>query len=257
MLSFIIHNIYNNFNIFLKKEDIALNKIFFIKDFYMAEVSTHNSIPAPNADAICLYHTAELCISHAGSLMPYGNANEIVKKMCLDIKLQNFSKPVFAGVCGTDPTLLMENYLIFLKTHGITGIQNFPSVGIADQIFRCNLEAVRFAYRQEIEMLRCARELGLDIFPFVYSLSDAMLLSQIKPKKIIFDLGFSVSSQYADRIKAVKSLLNRTSPTTQLYLYVRNRTVKKKVQQDLSLLRLLHGFYHSNPLHKGAEPHDI
>ena len=44
--------------------------------------------------------------------------------------------PVLAGVCGTDPFRLMEVFLRQLQAAGFSGVQNFPTVGLIDGIFR-------------------------------------------------------------------------------------------------------------------------
>ena len=44
--------------------------------------------------------------------------------------------PVLAGVNGTDPFLLRDHFLDELKALGFSGIQNFPTVGLIDGLFR-------------------------------------------------------------------------------------------------------------------------
>ena len=48
--------------------------------------------------------------------------------------------PVLAGVCGTDPFRLMPRFLDELAAIGFAGVQNFPTVGLIDGVFRQNLE---------------------------------------------------------------------------------------------------------------------
>ena len=44
--------------------------------------------------------------------------------------------PVLAGVCGTDPFRLMDVFLDELIRIGFSGVQNFPTVGLLDGMFR-------------------------------------------------------------------------------------------------------------------------
>ena len=221
--------------------------------FYMAELSTRDDLSSVRSDAVCLYHTAELNIGHAGGLMPYGNANEIVKKMSASLDLDCLRVPVYAGVCGADPICLMRPLLRELKAQGVTGVQNFPSVGMADQIFRCNLEAVHLGCRREAEMLMTAKDEELDIFPFVYSLSDAVALASAAPRRMIYDLGFDLSPQspkngtafWLERIRAMRSFLDDALPGVELYLFVRNQSLKTLIRADPRTPGLIAGFYES------------
>lgn len=99
-----------------------------------------------------------------------------------------------AGVCGIDSTCLMCLLLRGLKIWSVSVVQNFPFVGMADQIFRCNLEAVHLGYCRETEMLAAACGEGLDSFPFVYSLSDTVVLTMTVLLRVIYDLGFDFSA---------------------------------------------------------------
>ena len=221
--------------------------------FHMAEISTRDDLSAVCADAVCLYHTAELNIGHAGGLMPYGNANELVKKMSASLALDRLGIPVYAGVCGADPICLMKPLLRELKAHGVTGVQNFPSVGMADQIFRCNLEAVHLGCRREAEMLIAAKGEGLEIFPFVSSLSDAVALASAAPRRMIYDLGFGFSQQFPkksasfwlERIRAMRSFFDKVLPELELYLFVRNPRLKTLIETDSRTPGLIAGFYES------------
>ena len=68
-------------------------------------------------------------------LMPFGNANQIVKEMAYEVLPTVKHTPVLAGVCGTDPFMIRDAFLQELKTLGFAGIQNFPTVGLIDGQF--------------------------------------------------------------------------------------------------------------------------
>ena len=42
--------------------------------------------------------------------------------------------PVLAGVNGTDPFVLMPQFLAELKSMGFAGVQNFPTIGLFDGV---------------------------------------------------------------------------------------------------------------------------
>jgi predicted TIM-barrel enzyme len=67
--------------------------------------------------------------SSAG-LLAYGNANEIVVDMAREVLPVVKHTPVLAGVNGTDPFVMMPQFLASLKAMGFSGVQNFPTVGL-------------------------------------------------------------------------------------------------------------------------------
>ena len=101
-------------------------------------------------------------------LLPYGDANAIVVEMAGEVLPIVRQTPVLAGVCGTDPFRVMPVFLRQLKELGFAGVQNFPTVGLIDGVFRQNLEETGMGYVLEVEMIRLARELGLLTAPYVF-----------------------------------------------------------------------------------------
>ena len=67
---------------------------------------------------------------------------------------------MLAGVCGTDPFRLMDRFLRQIEDAGFAGVQNFPTVGLIDGVFRANLEETGMSYAQEVEMIGLAAERG-------------------------------------------------------------------------------------------------
>ena len=61
--------------------------------------------------------------------------------------------PVLAGVNGTDPFRDMDVFLDQIKALGFAGVQNFPTVGLIDGVFRANLEETGMSYALEVEMI--------------------------------------------------------------------------------------------------------
>ncbi len=90
-------------------------------------------------------------------MMPYGDANAIVVEMAAEVLPIVRETPVLAGVCGTDPFRLMPVFLRQLREIGFTGVQNFPTVGLIDGLFRQNLEETGMGYGLEVEMIRAAQ----------------------------------------------------------------------------------------------------
>ena len=87
---------------------------------------------AGGVDLIIIYNSGRFRMAGRGSLsglMPYGNANQIVREMAGEVLTAVNHTPVLAGVCATDPFMLQESFLRELQAIGFAGIQNFPTVG--------------------------------------------------------------------------------------------------------------------------------
>ena len=123
------------------------------------------------ADLIIIYNSGRYRMAGLGSLagvMPYGDANAIVVDMAREVLPIVRSTPVLAGVCGTDPFRVMDLFLRDLQHMGFAGVQNFPTVGLIDGMFRMNLEETGMGYRKEVEMIAQAHKLGLLTCPYVF-----------------------------------------------------------------------------------------
>lgn len=126
---------------------------------------------AGGADLIIIYNSGRFRMAGRGSLaglMPYGDANAIVLDMAREVLPVVRDTPVLAGVCGTDPFRLMETYLRELRSIGFAGVQNFPTVGLIDGMFRVNLEETGMGFAKEVEMVGLAHELDLLTCPYVF-----------------------------------------------------------------------------------------
>jgi predicted TIM-barrel enzyme len=124
-------------------------------------------------------------------LLAYGNANEITMQMAREILPVIRHTPILAGVNGTDPFMLTEMFLSELKTMGIAGIQNFPTVGLIDGVFRQNLEETGMSYAMEVEMIRIAHNLDLLTTPYVFCEGDAEAMAKAGADIIIAHMGLT------------------------------------------------------------------
>lgn len=127
---------------------------------------------AGGIDLIVIYNSGRFRMAGRGSLagmMPYGDANAIVIDMAREVLPVVKDTPVLAGVCGTDPFRLMSNFLREVEDVGFSGVQNFPTVGLIDGIFRQNLEETGMGYGLEVEMIRQAHQKDLLTTPYAFN----------------------------------------------------------------------------------------
>ena len=135
---------------------------------------------AGGIDLIIIYNSGRYRMAGRGSaagLLAYGNANEIVKEMALEVLPVVKHTPVLAGVCGTDPFMMPRLFLRELAELGFAGIQNFPTVGLIDGTFRANLEETGMGYALEVELVREARSLDLLTTPYVFNEAEARAMA--------------------------------------------------------------------------------
>jgi predicted TIM-barrel enzyme len=145
-------------------------------------------------DLVIIYNSGRFRMAGRGSLaglLPYGDANAIVVDMAREVLPVVRDVPVLAGVCGTDPFRLMPVFLRELKAMGFDGVQNFPTVGLIDGVFRQNLEETGMSYDVEVEMIREARAIGLLTCPYVFDADSARKMAHAGADVLVAHLGLT------------------------------------------------------------------
>jgi predicted TIM-barrel enzyme len=116
---------------------------------------------AGGIDLIVIYNSGRYRMAGRGSaagLLAYGNANEIVREMAVEVLPVVRHTPVLAGVNGTDPFVLMPQFLAELKQMGFSGVQNFPTIGLFDGMMRQSFEETGMGFGLEVDMIAAAAE---------------------------------------------------------------------------------------------------
>lgn len=151
---------------------------------------------AGGIDLIVIYNSGRYRMAGRGSLaglMPYGNANQIVREMAYEVLTAVNTTPVLAGVCGTDPFMLRDHFLKDLKELGFAGIQNFPTVGLIDGVFRANLEETGMGFQLEVDLIAAAREMNLLTTPYAFDNDQAAALTKAGADIIVAHMGLTTS----------------------------------------------------------------
>lgn len=151
---------------------------------------------AGGIDLIVIYNSGRFRMAGRGSmsgLMPYGNANQIVREMANEVLTAVTRTPVLAGVCGTDPFMLRDHFLRELKDIGFAGIQNFPTVGLIDGVFRANLEETGMGFQLEVDCIAAAHDLDLLTTPYAFDPDQAKILTQAGADIIVAHMGLTTS----------------------------------------------------------------
>jgi len=149
---------------------------------------------AGGIDLIVIYNSGRYRMAGRGSLaglLAYGNANEIVCEMAREVLPVVRHTPVLAGVNGTDPFMIPDEFLRRLINLGFSGVQNFPTVGLIDGTFRANLEETGMGYGLEVELIARARELDLLTTPYVFNEAEARAMAEAGADIVVCHMGLT------------------------------------------------------------------
>ena len=147
---------------------------------------------AGGIDLIIIYNSGRYRMAGRGSaagLLAYGNANEIVKEMAVEVLPVVKHTPVLAGVNGTDPFVLMPRLLAELKDMGFSGVQNFPTIGLFDGAMRQSFEETGMGYGLEVDMIAAAHGLDLLTTPYVFNPDEAVAMTKAGADIVVAHMG--------------------------------------------------------------------
>ncbi len=123
--------------------------------------------------------------------MAYGNANDIVLDMAREVLPVVKETPVLAGVNGTDPFCLFDDFLDRLIALGFAGIQNFPTVGLFDGKMRANLEETGMGYGLEVDLIRLAHAKNMLTTPYAFTVDEAVAMTKAGADILVCHMGLT------------------------------------------------------------------
>lgn len=139
------------------------------------------SAEAGGIDPLITYNSGRYRMAGRGSLaglLAYRDANAIVMEMADEVLPVVKDALVLAGVNGTGPFRVMGRFLDQIKEAAFAGVQNFPTVGLVDGVFRQNLEETGMGFGPEVEMIAAAHERGLLTAPYVFDEAQATAMAR-------------------------------------------------------------------------------
>jgi predicted TIM-barrel enzyme len=145
-------------------------------------------------DLMVIYNSGRFRMAGRGSLsgtMPYGDANAIVMEMAGEVLTIVENTPVLAGVCGTDPFRQMPLFLKDVRDIGFSGVQNFPTVGLIDGMYRQNLEETGMGYGLEVDMIRTANEMDVLTTPYAFNTEEAEQMADAGADVVVAHMGLT------------------------------------------------------------------
>ena len=153
-------------------------------------------------DLIVIYNSGRYRMAGRGSLsglLAYGNANAIVMEMAHEVLPVTRRTPVLAGVNGTDPFCIFDQFLDGVTAIGFSGIQNFPTVGLIDGTLRANLEETGMSYGQEIDLIALAHSKDMLTTPYVFNAGEAAAMAKAGADIIVCHLGLTTGGSIGSK----------------------------------------------------------
>lgn len=212
---------------------------------------------AGGADLIIIYNSGRYRMAGRGSLaglLAYGDANAIVVDMAREVLPIVKSTPVLAGVNGTDPFRVMSRFLRELQEMGFAGVQNFPTVGLIDGVFRANLEETGMSYELEVAMIGEASRMGLLTCPYVFDENQSRQMARAGADVIVAHAGLTTKGtigaktsltldQAVERIQAMRDAAVSTNPDVIVICHGGPVAEPEDVKYVLKKTRGINGFF--------------
>jgi predicted TIM-barrel enzyme len=219
---------------------------------------------AGGIDLIIIYNSGRYRMAGRGSaagLLAYGNANEIVKEMAREVLPVVKTTPVLAGVNGTDPFVLMPQFLAELKGMGFSGVQNFPTIGLFDGVMRASFEETGMGYGLEVDMIAQAHALDLLTTPYVFNPEEARAMTNAGADIVVAHMGVTVGGSIgASSAKSLDTCVRLIDEIASAALKVRKDVIvlchggpiamPDDAEYVLKHARICHGFYGASSMER-------
>ncbi len=227
---------------------------------------TAKSSEAGGADMLIIYNSGRFRMAGRGSLsglLSYGDANQIVVEMGAEVLPVVKHTPVLAGVCGTDPFRIMEIYLKQLRDMGFNGVQNFPTVGLIDGVFRQNLEETGMGYGLEVDMIRAAHELDMLTCPYVFDPEQAKAMAEAGADVLVAHMGLTTKGTIGaktaltlddcvEKIKAIIKAGKAVNPDVMVICHGGPIAEPDDAQYVISKIEEIDGFFGASSIERFA-----
>ncbi len=219
---------------------------------------------AGGIDLIVIYNSGRYRMAGRGSLsglMPYGDANAVVMEMAHEVLTVVEHVPVLAGVCASDPFRKMDWFLRQVEDIGFAGVQNFPTVGLIDGLFRVNLEETGMGYDKEVDMIRLAHEMDLLTTPYCFNPAEAELMTEAGADIVVAHMGLTTKGSIGaataktldDSVKEVQAIADAARGVRDDVLVICHGgpiAMPEDAEYVLHRTKNVHGFYGASSMER-------
>jgi predicted TIM-barrel enzyme len=219
---------------------------------------------AGGIDLIIIYNSGRYRMAGRGSasgLLAYGNANQIVREMAVEVLPVVRHTPVLAGVNGTDPFVLMPQFLAELKSMGFSGVQNFPTIGLFDGAMRQSFEETGMGYGLEVDMIQAAHSLDLLTTPYVFTPEEAQAMTRAGADILVAHMGVTTGGAIGatsaltlddcvGRIDAIAAAARAIRPDVLVLCHGGPISMPEDARFILDRCAICHGFYGASSMER-------
>jgi predicted TIM-barrel enzyme len=219
---------------------------------------------AGGVDLMVIYNSGRFRMAGRGSLagcMPYGDANAIVMEMASEVLTVVKDTPVLAGVCGTDPFRQMDIFLGQVRDIGFSGVQNFPTVGLCDGMFRQNLEETGMGYGLEVEMIRMAHDMDMLTTPYAFNADEGAAMAGAGADVVVAHMGLTTKGaigatsaltleQAPAKVQEIADAAKSANPDVIVLCHGGPISMPADAEYVLQRTRGVHGFYGASSMER-------
>ena len=140
-------------------------------------------------------------------------------------------------------------------------MQNFPTVGLIDGVFRANLEETGMGYVLEVDLVRRARAKDLLTTPYVFNAAEAHLMAEAGADIIVAHMGLTTGGAIGastaltlddciPRIEAIAAAARQVNPDVILLCHGGPIAQPEDAAYVLSHCPGIHGFYGASSMER-------
>ena len=186
---------------YTREELVARLKNIRSKGGYVIAAGAGSGLSAKSAekggaDLLLVFNSGYYRMHGHGSLsglLAFGNANDIAMKLGTRYVLPVVREvPVICSVFGQDGTRLIDRHLDKVRLEGFSGVNNFPTMGLVDGVFREQLELTGLGYDKEVEMVAIASRKNMFSIVYVFNENEAERMAEAGADCIVAHVGLTV-----------------------------------------------------------------
>ena len=133
---------------------------------------------------------------------------------------------VLPVVNGTDPFVLMPQFLAELTVLGFSGVQNFPTIGLFDGVMRASFEETGMGYGLEVDMIKLAHEQDLLTTPYVFNAAEAEAMTVAGADIVVAHMGVTVGGSIgASSAKSLDTCVKEIDAIAQAAMRIRKDVI--------------------------------
>jgi len=140
-------------------------------------------------------------------------------------------------------------------------VQNFPTVGLFDGMFRQNLEETGMGYGLEVDMIRTAREMDMLTTPYAFTTDEAEAMADAGADIVVAHMGLTTKGAIGAtsalsiedapaKVQAIADAAKGVNPEVIVLCHGGPISMPEDAQFVLSNTKGVHGFYGASSMER-------